>query len=353
MINPVFSVRPASTREKFRRNSHPWTFRGIFPRGIRLMLFLTVAGLVGFLPLLGKAEEPRLKVATVKFAVQGRLDIPDAGSIVANWLTAALVQGGVYDVKERLSLDQILAEQTIGQTGLIDAETAARVGHLYGVKAIITGSVTRLDPSLPIYVSVRMIDTETGTILKYLQATSENLRNLEPTVRRLADQLAADIRPPGVVPPGPLVSPPSHVEEKAAEDQDRKSWSLRELFRPQPAPESAPSLREIEPVVSDPIAESVHTGVLLVTSSPSDARVYVMDRSKRWLAPYGDHPDWLLLGSTPYHNPSMPVGNYWIRVALGNKQDIHAVRIEPGKTVRKRISFQRIGEGGLGDVGGP
>ncbi len=353
MINPVFSVRPASTRKKFRRNSHPGTSHAIFRRGIRLMLFLTVAGLAGFLPILVKAEEPRLKVATVKFAVQGRLDIPDAGSIVANWLTAALVQGGVYDVKERLSLDQILAEQTIGQTGLIDAETAARVGHLYGVKAIITGSVTRLDPSLPIYVSVRMIDTETGTILKYLQATSENLRNLEPTVRGLADQLAADTRPPGVVPPTPLVSPPSHAEESVAEAQDRKSWSLRDLFRPQPAPEPAPSLRETEPVVSDPIAESLHTGVLLVTSSPSDARVYVMDRSKRWLAPYGDHPDWLLLGSTPYHNPSMPVGNYWIRVALGNKQDIHAVRIEPGKTVQKRISFQRIGEGGLGDVGGP
>jgi curli biogenesis system outer membrane secretion channel CsgG len=70
---------------------------------------------------------------------------PDAkkaypGSNVSNQLVAKLVQNGYYTVIERAKLDQILQEQSLSLSGLVDEDAAVQVGNMIGAQALITGS---------------------------------------------------------------------------------------------------------------------------------------------------------------------------------------------------------------------
>jgi len=315
---------------------------GPFICAVILFFCVLLTGLVAMGATPGKGK---LKVATVKFDIQGKIAIPDAGAIVANWFTAALVQNDQFDVKERLSLDQVLSEQAMSQTGLIDPKTAAKVGNLYGVEAIIMGSVVRLDERLPIYISVRMIDTTTGTILKYLQGKAQSLGDLEQTVFSLANDLSdkkqsAQAQQPALA---ALVEQPM-VERRLPEQTPKTSPAASET----PVQWTAQSNTD----GSETQQDLQEVGVMVIGSSPSNAAVHMIDRSKKWLAPYGLSSDWKRLGTTPYINPKMPVGRYWIRVSIGSKEEILAVTVDAGKTVRKMVMFQRIGQGGMGDYGG-
>jgi curli biogenesis system outer membrane secretion channel CsgG len=64
---------------------------------------------------------------------------------VSNRLTHALVQVGTFSVIERSRVLAVLAEQDLGQSGLIDPATAAQVGRTLGVDYVVLGSVTRFN----------------------------------------------------------------------------------------------------------------------------------------------------------------------------------------------------------------
>lgn len=65
----------------------------------------------------------------------------DVGKGIADLLVTKLVQGGQYSVIERKQLDKILAEQNLGASGRVDEATAARIGKILGVDALIMGSI--------------------------------------------------------------------------------------------------------------------------------------------------------------------------------------------------------------------
>lgn len=67
----------------------------------------------------------------------------DIGKGIADILVDRLVQDGTYSVIERKALDKILAEQNFSNSDRADANTAARLGKILGVDAIIIGSVTQ------------------------------------------------------------------------------------------------------------------------------------------------------------------------------------------------------------------
>lgn len=67
----------------------------------------------------------------------------DVGQGVSDLLVSYLVKDGSYSVIERRALDQILAEQNFSNSDRADASSAARIGRLLGVDAIIVGSVTQ------------------------------------------------------------------------------------------------------------------------------------------------------------------------------------------------------------------
>jgi curli biogenesis system outer membrane secretion channel CsgG len=67
----------------------------------------------------------------------------DVGSGIADLIVERLVESGVYSVYERKSLDKILTEQNFSNSDRADAASAAKIGRLLGVDAIVIGSVTQ------------------------------------------------------------------------------------------------------------------------------------------------------------------------------------------------------------------
>lgn len=67
----------------------------------------------------------------------------DIGKGIADMLVNQLVRNGTYSLVERKQLDRILQEQNFQQSGRADASTAAQLGRLLGVDAIVIGSITQ------------------------------------------------------------------------------------------------------------------------------------------------------------------------------------------------------------------
>jgi len=74
------------------------------------------------------------------------------------------------DLVNRSRLQQIIKEQKLNTTGLIDPDTARQLGKFAGVEALIVGTVTPLDET--VRLDVEAIDTEDARVLA---ATSRNI----------------------------------------------------------------------------------------------------------------------------------------------------------------------------------
>ncbi len=67
----------------------------------------------------------------------------DIGKGITDLLVQKLVQDGKYSVIERSALDKILSEQNFSNSDRADASSAAKIGKILGVDAIIIGSITQ------------------------------------------------------------------------------------------------------------------------------------------------------------------------------------------------------------------
>lgn len=115
----------------------------------RLLLTICLAGFA--VPALAQAPAAKKRIAVLDFdyaTVHAYVtDIwgsdVDIGKGIADMLVTQLVRNGTYSVVERKQLDRILREQNFQQSGRADASTAAQLGRILGVDAIIIGSVTQ------------------------------------------------------------------------------------------------------------------------------------------------------------------------------------------------------------------
>jgi curli biogenesis system outer membrane secretion channel CsgG len=102
--------------------------------------------LVSSLPLFSQAEKKRVAVMNFEFgAVQNWWGTNnwDIGKGISDLIVDNLVNDGTYRVMERKALDTIMAEQNFSNSDRADPATAAKIGKLLGVNAIIVGSVTQ------------------------------------------------------------------------------------------------------------------------------------------------------------------------------------------------------------------
>lgn len=67
----------------------------------------------------------------------------DVGRGIADLTVKYLVQDGTYSVIERKAMDKVLAEQNFSNSDRANPNSAAKIGKLLGVDAIIVGSVTQ------------------------------------------------------------------------------------------------------------------------------------------------------------------------------------------------------------------
>ena len=81
---------------------------------------------------------------TVRSAVQAYFGTDqDVGKGISLLLEQKLVQDGKYRVIDRNAMDKILKEQNFSNSDRVDATSAAKIGRILGVSAIITGSITQ------------------------------------------------------------------------------------------------------------------------------------------------------------------------------------------------------------------
>jgi curli biogenesis system outer membrane secretion channel CsgG len=82
--------------------------------------------------------------ATVMTAVQAVFGTnQDIGKGISDLLVNQLVNDGTYRVIERNALDKVLKEQNFSNSDRADATSAAKIGRVLGVDAIITGDITQ------------------------------------------------------------------------------------------------------------------------------------------------------------------------------------------------------------------
>jgi curli biogenesis system outer membrane secretion channel CsgG len=67
----------------------------------------------------------------------------DVGKGIADLMVDKLVKDGTYTVIERKALDKVLAEQNFSNSDRADSSTAAKIGRVLGVDAIVVGSITQ------------------------------------------------------------------------------------------------------------------------------------------------------------------------------------------------------------------
>ncbi len=112
----------------------------------------------------------KLKVAVLNF-VDGAGGSTQSGETVTELLITRLVNGGLYEIVERATLQEILAEQAFSNSDRSDAATAALIGKISGVNAFVTGRLLRSEvdnsgrPSALFMVSARLVDVSTAKVL--------------------------------------------------------------------------------------------------------------------------------------------------------------------------------------------
>ena len=129
----------------------------------------------------------------------------DVGKGIADMLVDRLVKDGSYSVIERKELDKVLGEQNFSNSNRADPSSAAKIGKVLGVSAIIIGSITQFgrddhstnigggavggltrgfgiggfskrEAKAVVEISARMISTDTAEILAVASGKGESTR---------------------------------------------------------------------------------------------------------------------------------------------------------------------------------
>jgi curli biogenesis system outer membrane secretion channel CsgG len=128
----------------------------------------------------------------------------DVGKGIADLLVNQLVTDGTYSVIERKALDKVIAEQNFSNSDRANPATAAKLGRVLGVDAIVIGSITqfgrddksqglggnayglgkyglgnigRKKSKAVVAISGRMVDVNTGEVLAVAQGHGESERS--------------------------------------------------------------------------------------------------------------------------------------------------------------------------------
>ncbi len=129
----------------------------------------------------------------------------DVGKGISDLLVQQLVTDAKYSLIERNAIDKILNEQNFANSDRVDSSTAAKIGKILGVDAVIMGSITQFgrddqnktygggavggltqkfgvggvqkrEAKAVVGITARMVDTTTGEILAAVTGTGESTR---------------------------------------------------------------------------------------------------------------------------------------------------------------------------------
>jgi TolB-like protein len=126
-------------------------------------------------------------VAVVDFTdLQG--SVTEFGRFLAEEFSVALAEDqGSFKVIDRTNLKIILQEHKLASTGIIDPQTARKLGEITGVQALVAGTITPFGETLR--VSVKLLDSETAEIIAALTTDMPRTKSVEELLAKgLADE---------------------------------------------------------------------------------------------------------------------------------------------------------------------
>lgn len=178
----------------------------------RLCITSSLALLIVMTALTSMAQTRKKRVAIMDFdyaTVHGTVaqifgqDV-DVGKGISDLLVTYLVKDGSYSVIERKHLDTILAEQNFSNSDRANPNSAAKIGKLLGVDAIIVGSITQFGNDTQntnvggsggnwggfglgglghkkskaiVAITARIVDVDTGEIMGVAEGKGESSRS--------------------------------------------------------------------------------------------------------------------------------------------------------------------------------
>ena len=121
-------------------------------------------------------------IAVVDFTdLQG--NVTELGRFLAEEFSVALAgMGKGFEVVDRTHLKSILVEHKLSSTGIIDPQTARKLGQIIGVDALITGTITPFGDS--IRISVKVLDTATAKVVSASTANIAKTKAIEELLAR-------------------------------------------------------------------------------------------------------------------------------------------------------------------------
>ena len=131
----------------------------------------------------------RMGIAVMPFVNRG--GSVDLGEIVLDKLVTQLVSLHRFKVIERSQLEKVLKEHALGMSGAVDESTAAEVGRVLGVDALLMGTITVYSGSNKVGIDGRLVNTKTAEVITAKEA-SANSSDPEQ-IRQLAANIAIGI----------------------------------------------------------------------------------------------------------------------------------------------------------------
>lgn len=128
----------------------------------------------------------------------------DVGKGIADLMVNDLVKDGTFSIIERKALDKIMAEQNFSNSQRADPSSAAKIGKLLGVDAIVVGSITQFgnetkktnlggmggnwggfglggighsNSKANVGINARVINVDTGEIIAVAEGTGQSARS--------------------------------------------------------------------------------------------------------------------------------------------------------------------------------
>lgn len=186
------------------------------------------------------ASAPPVNVAIMDFESQAPGN-PDLGRQIGDILTARLSIYPQFQLVERKKLADIIQEQSLNRSGVIDNSQATQIGRLLSARIMIFGRAFAVDRDL--YIAAKIVGTETSQV-KGVLAKGKLESNLSDILDQLVDQLvtglttwAADLLPKDMPFADPI--PTLRQQLKAMDHLPTVALLIKEQHTRKPLPDPA------------------------------------------------------------------------------------------------------------------
>jgi TolB-like protein len=145
------------------------------------------------------ASDARPTLAVLYFtngALVGNADYGPLSKGMAEMMITELSRNPGIRVVERDRLQQLLAEQNLGNGDRVDKETAVRLGKILGAQHLLMGAFV-IDPKQNMRIDVRSVNTETSQI-EYVETVDGKADQLFGLVSSLGAKVNAGLKLPEI-----------------------------------------------------------------------------------------------------------------------------------------------------------